>query len=65
MDYSDLGFRDRIDIWCAGYAISIARKYPRVIIVQKVLGVVAKIFYYISGVVFLPTVSLAVMKKEK
>jgi ubiquinone/menaquinone biosynthesis C-methylase UbiE len=60
-----LGFRDRIDIWYAGYAVSIAKKYPAVRVIQKILRLFSKFIYYISGIVFLPTVSLAIMKKKR
>lgn len=59
---SQLGFRDRIDVWYCGYAVSIAHKYPKVKRMQKVLRVAAKTIYWITGIVVLPTVSLAVKK---
>lgn len=60
-----LGFRDRIDVWYSGYAISIAEKYPKMKNVQKVLKYTAKLIYLITGIVFLPTVSLALKKVSK
>jgi 2-polyprenyl-3-methyl-5-hydroxy-6-metoxy-1,4-benzoquinol methylase len=62
---SRLGLRDRIDVWYNGYAISIVTKYPKVKRVQKILRLVSKAFYYVSGIVVLPTVSVAIMKREK
>ena len=59
-----LGFRDRIDVWYQGYAVSIANKYPKVKKVQKILKSVAKILYAVSGIVFLPTMSVAIKKKN-
>lgn len=59
------GFRDRIDIWYSGYAISIADKYPKIKNVQRALKYVAKLIYLVSGIVFLPTVSLAIRKNPK
>jgi SAM-dependent methyltransferase len=58
------GFNDRIDVWYAGYAVSIANKYPKMKTVQRVLKYVAKLIYLISGIVFLPTVSVAVKKAQ-
>lgn len=58
-----LGFKDRVDVWYGGYAVSIAHKYPKVKIVQKILRLVAKFVYALSGIVLLPTVSVAVRKK--
>lgn len=58
------GFQDRIDLWYAGYAVSIAKKYPRVKVLQLAIKYLAKVIYKVSGVVFLPTISLAIQKKE-
>ena len=58
-----LGFHDRIDIWYAGYAVCIANKYPKMKNIQRVLKYISKLIYLISGIVFLPTVSV-VIKKE-
>ena len=60
-----LGFKDRIDVWYSGYAVSIANKYPKVKSIQLVLKYVAKLIYLISGIVFLPTVSLSIKKEPK
>ncbi|MBL7215529.1 MAG: class I SAM-dependent methyltransferase [Phycisphaerae bacterium] len=60
-----LGFRDRIDIWYAGYAVSIAHKYPKMRIVQKVLRIGAKVIYSLTGIVFLPTLAMAIRKTPK
>lgn len=62
---SRLGFRDRIDIWYAGYAVSIARKYPKVRAVQRILRIAAKGVYLFTGIVFLPTLALAIRKTPK
>jgi 2-polyprenyl-3-methyl-5-hydroxy-6-metoxy-1,4-benzoquinol methylase len=59
---SRLGYRDRIDIWYAGYAVTIAKKYPKFKRIQQVLRIFAKIIYRMTGVVFLPTLSLAIKK---
>jgi 2-polyprenyl-3-methyl-5-hydroxy-6-metoxy-1,4-benzoquinol methylase len=59
---SRLGLRDRIDIWYRGYAVCIAEKYPKVRNVQRVLRIVAKVIYGLCGIVFLPTVSIAIRK---
>ena len=61
---SQLGFRDRIDVWYSGYAVSIANKYPKVKKTQRVLRTVAKIIYMVTGIVFLPTVSVAIRKRR-
>ncbi|MHC4587305.1 MAG: class I SAM-dependent methyltransferase [Planctomycetota bacterium] len=60
-----LGFRDRIDIWYSGYAVCIADKYPKVKNIQQILKYVAKLIYFLSGIVFLPTVSVAIKKAQK
>jgi len=60
-----LGFHDRIDVWYAGYAVSIANKYPKMKTLQKVLKYISKAVYLISGIVFLPTVSVAIKKEAK
>ena len=62
---TQLGFHDRIDVWYSGYAVSIAYKYPKVKNIQRVLKYIAKFIYYVSGIVFLPTVSLAIKKVPK
>ena len=62
---SQPGFRDRIDIWYAGYAVCIAHKYPKVRSVQKILRIVAKVIYFLCGVVCLPTLAMAVRKTRK
>jgi 2-polyprenyl-3-methyl-5-hydroxy-6-metoxy-1,4-benzoquinol methylase len=62
---SRMGLRDRIDIWYNGYAVSIAKKYQKVKRIQQILRSVSKLIYYITGIVILPTVSVAVLKKEK
>jgi len=59
------GFRDRIDIWYTGYAVSIAHKYPKIKSVQKILRAVAKIIYCLLGIVFLPTVGIAIEKRRR
>ncbi len=61
---SQPGFRDRIDVWYSGYAVSIANKYPKVKKIQRVLRTVAKIIYTVTGIVFLPTVSVAIRKRR-
>jgi 2-polyprenyl-3-methyl-5-hydroxy-6-metoxy-1,4-benzoquinol methylase len=60
-----LGFRDRIDVWYSGYAVYIAKKYPKVRRIQKVLRYTAKAVYWLSGIVLLPTVAVAIRKKSK
>jgi len=60
-----LGYRDRIDVWYNGYAVSIAKKYPNVKRIQLILKYFSKIIYLVSGIIFLPTISLAIEKKEK
>jgi len=62
---SRMGLQDRIDIWYNGYAISIAKKYQKVKKIQPVLRLVSKLIYCITGIVVLPTVSVAILKKEK
>ena len=52
-------------IWYNGYAISIAKKYQQVKKIQPVLRLVSKLIYWITGIVVLPTVSVAILKKEK
>lgn len=59
-----LGCHDRIDVWYSGYAVSIAHKYPKIVPIQKALRGIAKIFYTITGIVILPTVSLAIRKRQ-
>lgn len=59
---SRLGLHDRIDVWYAGYAVYIAYKYPKVKMIQLVLKYAAKLIYIVSGIVFLPTVSIAIKK---
>ena len=60
-----LGFRDRIDVWYSGYAVCIANKYPKMKNLQTGLRRVAKIMYCLSGIVFLPTVSVAIKKAQR
>ena len=62
---SRLGFRNRIDIWYAGYAISIAHKYPKIQLIQKILRIVAKAIYCLTGIIFLPTLAMAIQKAPK
>ena len=59
------GFRDRIDLWYAGYAVSITNKYPKAKYIQRIMKYVFKIIYLVSGVVILPTLSLAIRKSER
>ena len=58
------GLKDRVDVWYQGYAVSIADKYPKMRKIQSVLRIFAKVIYKISGIVFLPTVSVAIRKEE-
>lgn len=58
------GFRDRIDLWYAGYAVSIANKYPKVKHIQSIMKYIFKVIYLVSGVVILPTLSLAIRKDQ-
>lgn len=60
-----LGFRDRIDVWYDGYAVYIANKYPKVRRIQKVLRIIAKAVYNLSGIVILPTIAVAIRKDSK
>ncbi|MHC4551223.1 MAG: class I SAM-dependent methyltransferase [Planctomycetota bacterium] len=55
-------YRDRIDIWYAGYAVTIAAKYPKFQRIQQILRIVAKCIYYTTGIAFLPSLSLAIRK---
>ncbi len=59
------GFHDRIDIWYSGYAVSIAHKYPKTKNIQLILKYIAKLIYLLSGIVCLPTVSIAIRKVTK
>jgi len=59
------GFHDRIDLWYAGYAVSITNKYPKAKHIQRIMKYIFKIIYLVSGVVMLPTLSLAIRKQEK
>lgn len=59
------GFRDRIDLWYEGYAVSITNKYPKAKHVQRIMKYIFKVIYLVSGVVILPTLSLAIRKNEQ
>lgn len=59
---SGQGVRDRIDLWHAGYAISISRKYPWAKPVQLILKLLLKIILFTTGIVVVPSLSLAIKK---
>lgn len=59
-----LGFNDRIDLWYAGYAVSIANKYPQVKPIQKIMKYIFKAIFFISGIEILPALSLAIRKQK-
>ena len=59
---NQLGLYDRIDLWYAGYAVSIANKYPGVKRLQQLLKIVFKFIKYTTGLTILPSLSLAIRK---
>jgi 2-polyprenyl-3-methyl-5-hydroxy-6-metoxy-1,4-benzoquinol methylase len=58
-----LGIRDRVDLWYAGYAVSIARKYPRVAPIQRLLRTLFKAIHCTTGLTVTPSLSLAIKKE--
>ncbi len=58
-----LGFRDRVDLWYAGYAVSIANKYPWARPVQAFLRGLFKAVYWTTGAAVVPSLSLAIHKR--
>jgi len=61
---NQMDLRDRIDVWYAGYAVSITNKYPKTRYIQVVMKYVFKFIYRLTGIVILPTLALAI-KKER
>ena len=59
------GLADRVDLWYAGYAVSIANRYPRVAILQRILRDLFKGIYRMTGLVLVPALSLAIEKRER
>lgn len=57
-----LGLRDRVDLWYAGYAVSIANKYPWARPVQAILRGAFKVIYWTTGAAVVPSLSLAIRK---
>jgi 2-polyprenyl-3-methyl-5-hydroxy-6-metoxy-1,4-benzoquinol methylase len=58
-----LGLRDRVDLWYAGYAVSIANKYPWARPIQAFLRGLFKVVYWTTGAAVVPSLSLAIHKR--
>jgi len=57
------GCKDRIDVWYAGYAPVIARKYPRVKKIQTGLKHFFKVVKVLTSATITPSLSLAIRKQ--
>ncbi len=57
-----LGIHDRVDLWRAGYAVSIARKHPRVKLIQTLLYGLFKTIALTTRIQIAPSLSLAIRK---
>ncbi len=60
-----LGFRDRVDLWYAGYAESIANQYPWARPIQTMMRGFFKTIYWTTGAVVVPSLSLAIRKNPR
>ena len=60
-----LGIHNRVDLWYAGYAVPIARKYPRVAPIQRILRILFKTIRCTTGLTLTPSLSLAIKKEER
>ncbi len=58
------GLKDRIDLWYAGYAVSIANKYPWAKLIQRIIMLLLKFIKITTGLVIVPALSLAIRKTE-
>jgi len=56
------GMHDRIDVWYAGYAAAISHKYPWARSLQRLLRRLCKAVRCTTGMVLLPSLSLALQK---
>jgi 2-polyprenyl-3-methyl-5-hydroxy-6-metoxy-1,4-benzoquinol methylase len=56
---------DRIDLWYAGYAIPIARKYPRIAPLQRAIRILFKAIRCTTGLTIAPSLSLAIRKEAQ
>lgn len=59
-----LGLRDRVDLWYAGYAVSISNKYGWARPIQEFLRWAFKAVYWITGAAIVPSLSLALCKES-
>jgi len=58
------GLRDRIDLWYAGYAVSIANKYPWAKPIQRFMKLLLKTIKFTTGLIVVPSLSLAIQKAK-
>ncbi|NLH17505.1 MAG: methyltransferase domain-containing protein [Phycisphaerae bacterium] len=59
-----LGLRDRVDLWYAGYAVSISNKYGWARPIQEFLRWAFKAVYWFTGAAIVPSLSLALRKES-
>jgi len=61
---NQLGLHDRIDLWYAGYAVSITNKYPSVKRIQQLMKFAFKVIKYTTSLTLVPSLSLAIQKSS-
>jgi 2-polyprenyl-3-methyl-5-hydroxy-6-metoxy-1,4-benzoquinol methylase len=64
LEPNQAGLGDRIDLWYAGYAVSIANKYPWAKPVQRFMKLLLKSIKFTTGLVLVPSLSLAIQKAK-
>jgi 2-polyprenyl-3-methyl-5-hydroxy-6-metoxy-1,4-benzoquinol methylase len=58
------GLGDRIDLWYAGYAVSITNKYPWAKPIQRFMKLLLKSIKFTTGLIIVPSLSLAIQKAK-
>lgn len=64
LEPNQVGLEDRIDLWYAGYAVSIANKYPWAKPIQRFMKLLLKFIKFTTGLVVVPSLSLAIQKAK-
>ena len=64
LEPNQAGLGDRIDLWYAGYAVSIANKYPWAKPIQRFMKLLLKSIKFTTGLVIVPSLSLAIQKAK-
>jgi SAM-dependent methyltransferase len=64
LEPNQAGLGDRIDLWYAGYAVSIANKYPWANPIQRFMKLLLKSIKFTTGLVVVPSLSLAIQKAK-